>query len=449
MSNVFVLDANKCPLNPVHPGRARILLKQGKAAVYRRFPFCIILKRTIDQPVVQLLRLKIDPGSKTTGLAVVNDATGEIVFAAELHHRGEQIKHAMDARRAARRSRRQRKTRYRQPRFHNRHKRKGTLPPSLESRVANVLTWVHRLLRLCPIAALSQELVRFDTQAMQKPDIEGVEYQQGDLAGYEVRELLLERWNRQCVYCDRQHLPLQVEHIQPRAQGGTDRISNLTLACEACNQAKGTQDIRVFLKGQPERLDLILAQAREPLNSAAAVNTTRWTLYERLQALELPVETGSGGLTKYNRQVRKLPKTHWMDAANIGTSTPLVLHGEQVRPLIITATGHGSRHMCRMDRFGFPRTSAKQVRRVHGFVTGDLVKAVVKGGKKAGTYVGRVAIRSTGFFNITTKAGTIQGIGHRYCQPIHRGDGYRYHVEQKGGGIPPIAEPVGILPQES
>jgi len=163
MSQVFVLDANKHALNPIHPGRARLLLKRGKAAVYRRYPFTIILASAVEQPTLHPLRIKVDPGSQTTGIALVNDSTGEVVWAAELTHRGEQIKRALDKRRAVRRSRRQRKTRYRKARFANRRKRTGTLPPSLESRVCNVLTWVRRLMRLCPITAISQELARFDT----------------------------------------------------------------------------------------------------------------------------------------------------------------------------------------------------------------------------------------------------------------------------------------------
>jgi hypothetical protein len=182
MSKVFVLDTQKRPLDPVHPGHARLLLKQGRAAVYRRYPFTIILRGAVEQPVLQPLRIKLDPGSKTTGIAVINDVTGEAVWAAELTHRGNQIKRALQKRRAIRRSRRQRKTRYRAPRFRNRHKRAGMLPPSLESRVCNVLTWVRRLLRISPIAAISQELVRFDTQALENPAIESVAYQQGTRA---------------------------------------------------------------------------------------------------------------------------------------------------------------------------------------------------------------------------------------------------------------------------
>ena len=110
---------------------------------------------------------------------------------------------------------------------------------------------------------------------MDHPEISGMEYQQGTLAGYEVREYLLEKWKRACTYCGAQNVPLQVEHIQAKANGGTDRISNLCLACDSCNQAKGTQDIRVFLTEKPDLLGRILAQSKAPLKDAAAVNTIR------------------------------------------------------------------------------------------------------------------------------------------------------------------------------
>ncbi|HLQ27643.1 MAG TPA: RNA-guided endonuclease IscB, partial [Ktedonobacteraceae bacterium] len=201
MRNVFVLDTKKQPLNPVHPGRARILLTSGQAAVYKHYPFTIILKCAVELPGVEPLRIKLDPGSKTTGVAIVNDASGEVIFAAELTHRGQTIKAKLDARRASRRGRRQRHTRYRKARFDNRSRPGGWIAPSLESRVWNVITWVKRLMRICPINALSQELVRFDMQAMEHAEIKGVEYQQGSLQGYEVREYLLEKWNRRCAYC--------------------------------------------------------------------------------------------------------------------------------------------------------------------------------------------------------------------------------------------------------
>lgn len=426
MSNVFVLDTNKQPLNPVHPGRARLLLKQGKAAVWRRYPFTVILKQAVSYPPLEPLRLKLDPGSQTTGMALVNDATGQVLWAAELTHRGQTIKKSLDRRRGVRRRRRQRHSRYRKPRFKNRRRQKGWLPPSLESRLANVLTWTRRLMHLCPIAAISLEWVKFDTQLLDHPDISGVQYQQGTLAGYELREYMLEKWGRQCAYCDATNVPLQIEHIVCRAKGGGNRTGNLTLACEPCNSKKGTQDVGDFLGGQPERLARILAQAKAPLQDAAAVNATRLALYERLQAVGLPLECGTGGRTKYNRVTRNLPKAHWLDAACVGASTPELLTVAGCRPWLITATGSGCRQMCSMDKRGFPRTGPKQAKSVKGFQTGDLVRARVPTGKYAGIHVGRVLVRASGSFDIRTKQGRVQGISHRFCRAIHRCDGYSY-----------------------
>src|SRR5258707_1759096 len=426
MSNVFVLDTNKQPLNPVHPGYARLLLTQGKAAVLKRYPFTIVLKRAIDHPVLEPLRVKLDPGSKTTGLAVVHDATGEVVFAVEITHRGQEIKKALDTRRGVRRGRRQRDTRYRKAGLRNRRRKKGWLAPSLESRVLNVVTWVKRLVRLCPITTISQEVVRFDLQARDHPEIAGVEYQQGTLAGYEVREYLLEKWGRKCSYCGKENAPLQVEHIQCKAKGGSDRISNLCLACETCNLKKGTQDLEVFLAKKPDLLKRILAQAKAPLKDAAAVNSTRWALYERLQALGPPIECGTGGRTKFNRVSRGLEKTHWHDAACVGASTPEILQIQGLVPLLITAQGYGCRQMCNVNEIGFPCSKPKGAKKVKGFQTGDIIRAIVPSGTKQGTYMGRVLVRATGSFDIRTKHGRVQGISHRFCTLIQRCDGYSY-----------------------
>ena len=129
---------------------------------------------------MQPVRIKLDPGSKTTGIALVEDATGKVLFAAELIHRGQAIRDALLSRRAIRRNRRARHTRYRKPRFDNRTRPSGWITPSLQSRVCNVLTWVKRLMRICPIAAISMKLVHFDMQQMEHPDILGCQYQQGN-----------------------------------------------------------------------------------------------------------------------------------------------------------------------------------------------------------------------------------------------------------------------------
>ncbi len=416
MSCVFVLDTDHRPLDPVHPGAARRLLSRGRAAVWRRYPFTLILKRAVPDAQPQPLRLKIDPGSRTTGLALVTEPdtappaeeergeeeenegrVGRVVWAGEVTHRGHAVHDGLVTRAAVRRSRRARHTRYRPRRFDNRRRPEGWLPPSLESRLANTETWVARLCRLVNVAAISQELVKFDIQALQHPEISGVEYQQGTLAGYELREYLLEKWQRRCAYCHATGVPLQIEHIVPKARQGSDRASNLTLACEPCNLAKGTRTAEEF--GHPE----VQAQARCPLRDAAAVNASRWALFRRLREIGLPVEVGTGGPTRWTRARRGLPKAHWLDAACVGASTPERLAVAGIRPLRITATGRHARQMCRMDRFGFPRTGAKATSVVGGLRTGDLVRAVVPAPSvKAGMYVGRLAGRASGMCNITT-----------------------------------------------
>jgi hypothetical protein len=264
-------------------------------------------------------------------------------------------------------------------------------------------------------------------QAMENAEISGVEYQQGTLQGYEIREYLLEKWGRKCTYCQKENIPLQIEHIMSRAKGGSNRISNLCLACEKCNKAKGIRDIKDFLVAKPDLLKKILAQAKAPLKDASAVNSTRKELHLRLEASGLPIECGSGGLTKYNRTIRALPKAHWIDAACVGKSTPDQIKTTSIAPLTITAYGHGSRQMCLMNRHGFPRTDPKEKHPKHGFKTGDIVKAIVPAHlKRAGTHIGRMSAKASGSFTIATKSGTVTDVGKNYCRKLQRADGYGY-----------------------
>jgi 5-methylcytosine-specific restriction endonuclease McrA len=283
---------------------------------------------------------------------------------------------------------------------------------------------VNRLCKFAPIGSIAQELVRFDLQLMQNPEISGIDYQQGELQGYEVREYLLEKWGRNCAYCGIGNVPLEIEHIQPKSKGGSDRVSNLAIACHACNQAKGNQAIQDFPSGKPDRLKRILTQAKAPLKDAAAVNSTRWALFNRLQETGLPVSTGTGGQTKFNRVRFDLPKSHWLDAACVGQVDALKVLTS--KPLLITAKGHGTRQMCGTDKFGFPTRHRSRVQLHNGFHTGDSVAATVTKGKKMGTYVGRVLCRASGSFDLATATGRVTGISHNCCQPIHQKDGYSY-----------------------
>ncbi len=432
---------------PCSEKRARLLLARDRARVHRVVPFVIRLRdRNANCSEFQPLRLKLDPGSKITGLALVRDIvtpskeSGELIRGAavvnlfELVHRGRQISEALTARRAMR-CRRRGKLRYRAPRFSNRTRPTGWLAPSLQHRVDTTKAWVERVMRWAPISAFSIELVRFDTHLIGNPEVTGAGYQQGTLAGYEIREYLLEKWGRRCSYCDASDTPLQVDHIVARARGGTNRVSNLTLACEPCNRAKGALAVEVFLSRRPTRLARILAQAKRPLKDAAAMNATRWALTNALNTIGLPLELASGGRTKFNRSAFGVPKTHALDAACVGA---LAVVTDWIKPILsISCTGRGSYQRTRLDRYGFPRGYSTRAKRVHGFQTGDLVRADVPVGKKAGTYVGRVAMRATGYFNIQRAGKVVQGVAHRHCRLVQRSDGYGYSQTSPAPGRRP------------
>ena len=416
---VFVLDRSGKPLMPCSEKRARKLLAAGRARVHRVMPFVIrLVDRRLQDSALQPLRVKIDPGSKTTGLALVREAesidaaSGEVrreLFVLNLFdlvHRGRQISEALTGRRTFRRRRRGANLRYRAPRFLNRGKGRGWLAPSLRHRIETTLAWVRRLQRWAPVTALSQELVRFDMQKMENAEIAGVGYQQGTLAGYELREYLLEKFSRTCCYCDAKEVPLNIEHIHPKAQGGTNRVSNLAIACIPCNTKKGARSIEAFLAKDPARLARGRCRVHQP------------------EATMLPVEIGSGGLTKSNRTRLQIPKSHALDAACVGQVN--AIHAWSRPTLQIKCTGRGSYQRTRLTQYGFARGYLMRTKSVKGFRTGDLVRASVTSGKKIGEYIGRVAVRATGSFNIQTVGAVVQGVSHKYCRIVQRGDGYGY-----------------------
>lgn len=435
---VPVLDKRGVPLMPCHPARARQLLRAGRAVVAHHTPFVIRLKDRVGGDV-QPVRVCEDPGSKTTGIAVVREVasadddgpTRVVLFKMELTHRGADVHSRMESRASLRRSRRSRKTRYREQRYSNRSasRRKDRLAPSLRTRLDTTLSWTRRLMRWYPVAAVSVERVRFDTQLMENPTISGVEYQRGTLAGYETREYVLEKWGRSCAYCDAENVPLNLDHVVPRASGGSNRPSNLVPACVPCNQRKGVQPLAAFLKRDPKRAARILAGLKAPMRDAAAVNTTRWALDRELRSLGVPVEAASGGRTKWNRHRFSVPKTHANDAVCVGNVGGVI--GADTRTLYVRCTGRGDYQRQNTDAYGFPRGAPKmRAKRVRGFGTGDIVRVTQPRGKYAGTYIERVAVRATGNFSIRAH-GKRFDVNWRNCRVLQRADGYDYAWSEK------------------
>ncbi|MHB1973816.1 MAG: RNA-guided endonuclease IscB [Acidimicrobiales bacterium] len=429
-----MLDHNGKPLDPCHPARARRLLASGRAVVVRHTPFTIRLRdREASASTVHRFTVKVDPGSKGTGICVVRvDERGctHAIFALELIHRGDQIHKKLVQRAAYRRRRRSANLRYRAPRFDNRRRRQGWLPPSVQHRVDSTLSAIRPLSRLTPIDAAALELVRFDLQGLENPEIAGVEYQQGTLFGYEVREYLLEKFSHACAYCGATGVPLNIDHVRPRARGGSDRVANLVIACIPCNEAKGARLVEEFLANDQARLKRVLAQLKRPLRDAAAVNASRFAVLGGLRDLDIEVACSSGGRTKWNRTQAGLGKTHTLDALCVGKVATVASVVTTVA--VAKATGRGRYQRTIPDRFGYPRLGLPRQKAFFGFATGDLVRAVVPKGKNAGTHVGRVAVRSRGTFNISTAVGTVHDIHHRHCTLLQRGDGRGWSAKREG-----------------
>ncbi|MFF0202511.1 RNA-guided endonuclease IscB [Streptomyces sp. NPDC005017] len=446
------------PLMPCHPARARELLGKGRAAVARQVPFTIRLKdRAHARSEVDGVQLRIDPGSRGAGLALTDERKqtnkdGALVtvrrglIAVELRHRGDRIHGRMEQRAGYRRRRRSANCRYRAPRSKNRRRPPGWLPPSLRHRVDTLYSLADRLCRSAPVTGIHLEKARFDTHSLSAGRrLRGAEHEQGPLVGSSTRAYLRARWQDACAYCDATGVPLNIEHLTPRSRGGSSRIANLVLACIACNEAKGTNLVEVFLAQRSDRLARILQQVGASLRDAAAMNTTGEQLVAALSSLGRCVHVSNGESTMSNRAITGLAKTHTLDALCVGqldheAGDAIVRFPGQVT--VVRSTGRGSYARTTPDRYGFPRLRRTRVKQHFGYVTGDLVRAVIRSGRWAGTWTGRVSVRARGQHRLTTPAVRFN-VSHRNLELLQRGDGYAYDVRREPEG-PYLGKPVEL-----
>ena len=422
---VFVLDKSKKSLDMITNAEARILLRNKLAVVHKVYPFTIRLKDNRCGSKERAYTVKLDPGSKHTGIAIVDD-TNNVVMLAELEHRGHIIKRNLDKRRAVRRSRRQRKTRYRPARFLNRTRPDGWLAPSVKSRADNIINFIKKYKKLININKVMVENVSFDTaQITSDTKLWGEDYQQGNLYQTELRSFIFSRSDGKCVYCGAK--ADEIDHVVPRSNGGTNSTYNLVASCRSCNEKKSNLTLKAF--GKLMCKDYSHLEPKKLPKDAAIVQSARNYMIREITKLVSDTTTHDAWLTKYNRDELVLPKEHYYDALSVG-EIPTKFNFITDKILVISAKGRGSRQMCLMDKFGFPRTSAKASKSVKGFQTGDIVKAVVHTGSKQGEYLGRVVVRSRGQFNIQTNKNSTVDIGYKYCRLIQRGDGYSYNYKE-------------------
>jgi len=270
--SVPVINMHGKPIIPTTPRKARILLQQRKATVVQRSSFTIQLCY-LSGNYTQNIKLGIDAGYSTIDFSIVTAKSellsGDLTLRKRVSKLIEQKKHY-------RRDRRNRLW-HRNPRFNNHNIPRGWFAPSIQHKLETYIKLINKLTKILPITKIIVEVASFDTHKLQNPKIKGVEYQQGELHGYEVREYLLEKWGRKCAYCGKSNLTLEIEHIIPKSRCGTDRVSNLTLASHKCNQKKGDKTASEF--GYPETHK----KPKQTLKATAFMNIVRWRLVNTLK----------------------------------------------------------------------------------------------------------------------------------------------------------------------
>lgn len=299
---VFVFNMRGVPLMPCTQRKARILLKEGKAVIYKYNPFTIKLTHATGENT-QDCHVGIDTGAKHVGVAITSE--GKVLFKGEIELR-QDVKSNLDTRRIYRRSRRNRKTRYRQPRFLNRRKADKWLPPSLQNRLDHTFHWIDTLRGLVPSPTLHIEVGKFDTAKMIDPEIHGVGYQHGQTYGFfDERYYVFARDNYTCQCCGKSKGKiLQTHHIIYRSNGGTDRADNLITVCTDCHTSKNHQKGGILYKWQEQHKKV--RQYKEP----PFMNTLRRRIFAKYPDAAITY----GSETTQKRKEKGLDKTHYNDA---------------------------------------------------------------------------------------------------------------------------------------
>ncbi|MHA1911261.1 MAG: RNA-guided endonuclease IscB [Candidatus Kariarchaeaceae archaeon] len=241
--SVYVLNMRGEPLMPTTPRNARKLIEKKKAKVKQRLPFIIQLNYATGE-TKEPITVGLDSGYQFVGFSAITEKKELISGELELR---KDVSKKLTERRQYRRTRRNRLW-YRKSRFNNRvsTKKKGWFAPSIKHKLDSHKKLIEKIKQILPITKIIVEVATFDAHKMKKPEVSGIEYQQGELKGYEIREYLLEKWKRKCVYCKETSIKLEIEHIIPKSRGGTNRVYNLTISCRKCNVEKGDKTAKEY-----------------------------------------------------------------------------------------------------------------------------------------------------------------------------------------------------------
>jgi len=376
---IYVLNKEGKPLMPTsRHGKVRRLLRDKAAVIVNYNPFTIQLT-TETRNEVDEVSLGVDTGYRYIGLSATTK--DKVLFECKAELRIDLVDN-LTARRELRRTRRNRKLRYRKPRFLNRKREKGWLPPSIKNRLECHKTLIAKVHKFLPVGKTIVEVANFDIQKIKNPDIKGAEYQQGDQLGFwNVRAFVLYRDNYTCQCCfgESGNDKLQAHHLKQRKDGGSNAPDNLITLCDPCHN-----DIHA------KRKTLNVDPKGKSYNAETLMNTLRKYLFRDLKEIYQNVSFTYGYITKSVRIENKLEKDHNVDARCISGNPLAKPNGIY---LFKKVRCHNRQlHKCKTLTGGIRKLNQSPYI-VHGFRLFDKVKI----NNQIGFIYGR---RQTGYFAI-------------------------------------------------
>jgi len=371
---VYVISQSGKPLMPTERyGKVRRLLKDSKAKVIYRKPFTIqLLYQTTE--IVQEITLGVDAGYLKIGLSAITKK--QELFSAEVQLRKD-IVELLKARRMYRRNKRNHLW-YRKPRWSNRKKSKDWLAPSIQHKLDSHIKIIEKVKEILPISKIVVEVANFDIQKIKNPEINGVEYQNGEQKGFfNLREYILHRDNYTCQICKaKKDKPLEVHHLGFWKNDRTNRPSNLITLCTDCHTPENHKQGGLLYGWKPKL---------KSFKPETFMSIVRWRMINQLREINnIPIEHTFGFITKYNRIEQKLEKSHINDAFVIAYG----FNQKRIKGFVVTQIRRNNRKL-QENRKGF-KPSIR--RKKYQFQSEDLVKfdnkiCKVKGIHSYGRYI--------------------------------------------------------------
>ena len=429
---VYVLNQDGQPIMPTsNHAKVRVLLKNGEAKVVNRCPFTIQLLYPCDNKT-QPISLGVDAGSKHIGISATTkgkNTVARVLYEADIALRND-IVDLLSTRRELRRARRNRKTRYRKVRFNNRRRKDGWLAPSIKQKIDTHITVIENIHKILPVTKITVETASFDIQKIKNPDIQGVEYQQGNQLGFwNVREYVLWRDNYTCQCCKGKSKDkiLNVHHLESRKTGG-NAPKNLITLCETCHTGYHNGTVKL-----PKTIHKGMS-----FKDATFMGIMRWSLYDRLKELYPSVHMTYGYITKNTRIVHKLPKEHYIDARCISD------YPEATHPFNKTVVYYQKKVRChnrQIHKMAILKGGKRKLNQAEYLVKGyRLFDKVLYHGEEYFIF-GR---RKSGFFDIRTLDGEKVNKGSISCKKLQLLEIPKgYLIERRipvcPDGVPPTA----------